>query len=219
MKRMKMKSIICSATFSLFLIVLFAIQSCDSNENVEALISEKIDSKEVLELKKAIVKNKDLILKVANQQVKTKGNNGAIEVPTIFKDLNKKSLKMLESYGVHYSDIEDVLENENDPKITLIGMFFAALIEENSNVISVPRTKSQSEGDDGVCYTAESVTNCILTAVGITEIAESLQSVSCVSKTLALTVFKTAAKRALGAAGVAYALISFGDCMGWYDIM
>lgn len=221
MKLFKIRMLSCCALFVSISFMILMAQSCDRNENVEALMTEEkssnLISEEALVLKKSLIQNQDLLMEISRQQNITKSID--VSVPKLFVDLNEKSLKMLETYGIYYSDLEDMLDGKNDPRITLIGVFWIALLEENSNDVFMPRMKTRSEpGDDGVCYDLQSILNCAGLAIGLTDLSAALQNLKCISKTAALAAFKTAAKRALGVAGVALAIATFGDCMGWYDI-
>lgn len=207
------------------LLASILIQGCEKNENVEALLYNQTEllTKEAQVLKNSIIKERKAIQKISTETTMTKSGdyNTTIDIKT-FNELNKKSLEMLNSYGFNYSDIDEFVENENDPRITLISMLFIAFLEENSDTSPAPRMKSGNveEGwkNDDTCYSVQSVLGCIgMAALGV-DISEGIMGLKCATATSALKLFGNAAAKAFGLAGAALAVASFGDCMGWYDI-
>ncbi len=135
------------------------------------------------------------------------------------------SMKMLKSYGVEYKDIAQYVDNEDDPRIALMGMIFITLQKtkknaslNNSNGLQKnKRFKSKSTEND--LFPLDKVKHCILDAVGLAIIADGVfGSATTFTLETAIGIAGRVASRTLGVVGAAYAIVDFGDCMGWYDI-
>lgn len=133
-------------------------------------------------------------------------------------DLSLKSLNMLQSYGIDYTDIEKYVESVNDPRIAILGVVFIHLIEQNTTSnISIPRLRSASETEG--TYSYGQVMDClgrVFLGVNLGEFIASGATKFTLST--ALGIAGRVASRTLGVAAAAIAVADFGDCMGWYNL-
>lgn len=141
-----------------------------------------------------------------------------VELSEAIDNLSSNSLNMLQSYGISYTDIEQYVESENDPRVAVLGVVFIHLMEQstipnNNNV----RLKNGSETEDS--YTYGQVVDCLARVFFGVNIGEYIAgSATKFTLSTALGIAGRVASRTLGAAAAAIAIADFGDCMGWYNL-
>jgi hypothetical protein len=164
------------------------------------------------DLKSIIDSNKEQLinLKSIDTQIESK-------LSDIINELSSKSLSMLASYGFNYSDIGQYIDNENDPRIAVMGIVFLHLIEQDitphKNIV---RLKSSSEEQE---FSYGQVMDClgrVFLGVNLSEFISGTATKFTLST--ALGIAGRVSSCTLGIAAAAIVVADFGDCMGWYNL-
>lgn len=217
-KNIMMKSflLVSLLTFSLMITSCEKDVDIDMNTNFSTTTKEATFLKEKLRAQlpilKTLVSNNEKLLKSTIY----KSENINKELSILLSELSSESLCMLESYGIFYDDIEQYVDNIDDPRISIIGMVFIAFQEKgiSNNII---RLKSGSTEEDEFSYAQ--VMDCLGRAfLGINIADFVFGSATKFTMATALGIAGRVASRTLGLVGAAVAIADFGDCMGWYDM-
>lgn len=118
--------------------------------------------------------------------------------------LKEKSLAMFASHGFTEKYLMDLVENDGE-QLIFVATVFTAVVESPS----IPIVKTRTEGgENGECYNAASVSDCLLRALAIRDILEK-----CLTKAAILKIIS----KWVPYAGYASAVADFANCMGWVD--
>lgn len=207
------RKIFCLTVFFL----VFGVFSCSGpweEENVEVLMNVDNSQRNYLNAETINFKN-DLVQMFYQSRSKTKAEELDLSKAQL-EEMRKETLKMLKSHGFVENDFSEFM-SEGDPRLILFGVMFTAVLE--TNMVSAPRIKTRSEGDDGTCYDIAQVVVCasraILSALGADVIQSFFSGYRCLTKTLIKDLFKGLLKKVPWVAAVV-AIDTFIDCMGWY---
>lgn len=193
------------------------IVSCSKYESNLDLLTENIEdsrlNEESLEFKNSIIST------LNTQKVSTKSGETVNFTEEQVKDLREKSLDMFASHGFKRSEFKEFL-GEGDERIILMATIFTAIIEQEPVYMTPSRikTKSETDDDDGTCWSFARVTYCagqaFMSAVGADEIQSWFTGYRCLTKSLVKSIFKTALKK-FPYIAAASAIGLFSECMGW----
>lgn len=196
--------------------------SCEKDVDIEKYPDFSVATKEASLLKdklkaqlpiiKSLTSNGESLIKSTN----TKFEDTNKELSVLLSELSSESLCMLESYGINYEDIEQYVDNINDPRIAIIGMVFIAFQEKGLSNNTIRLKSGATEGDE---FSYGQVMDCLGRAFLGVNIADFVfGSATKFTMSTALGIAGRVASRTLGLVGAAIAIADFGDCMGWYNM-
>ena len=128
------------------------------------------------------------------------------------------STKLLETYGISESFLEQEMGNPNDPRLALIGVWIAELERHGLDTRHVNHAQLAN-----LSFFFEENTwieddpdwmECMMIAVGVDAIIEFAKGN--ITEAIAKKAIRKIASRTLGWVGVALALYEYGNCMEWY---
>jgi len=233
------KMIFTALAVTMFIAGISVIQSCGNNADFDIKDNNTSD-KSLHDFSEVTPENNDFKALLLNTKniVKLKSNinsNGRKNAPSIeaeiainkqMRELTIASMKMLKSYGYEYKDISQYVDSVNDPKIALMGMIFVALQKCNKNNsltnntgLQITKRYKAKNTEDNPTFTLKQVKDCLLDATGLSALADGVfGSATYFTLETAMGIAGRVACRTLGVIGAAYAIVDFGDCMGWYNI-
>lgn len=229
-KKYKKQGVVLTLMLMSVISLVFIIQSCSTNEDQISSMEESVKGDYAIkgtketDILKSSIKNhmidlKSITYKNEEQLVKLKATDIQIDakLSDIMDELSSKSLNMLTSYGFRYADIEQYVDNENDPRIALMGIVFLHLIDQDisphKNIIRLKNTSEEQEFSYG------QVMDCLGRVFLGVNLAEYIAgNATKFTLSTALGIAGRVAARSLGTVLAAVAIVDFGDCMGWYNL-
>ena len=128
------------------------------------------------------------------------------------------STKLLETYGISESFLQQEMGNPNDPRLLLIGVWIAELERRGLETRRVNHAQLANlsfffEENTWIADDPDWM-ECMMAAVGVDAIVEFVKGN--VTEAIAKKAIRKIASRTLGWVGVALALYEYGNCMEWY---